>query len=137
MLPKPTSMQTTDEGTDFQYEGSELHSIVEGVEQFFEDRKYSLKSGDTGHGTYEHGSKMARFLLGGPIARLFLWIFRIESSFVERYSFSVEITKSDDRALVIFSLRKAMSGAMGGIIGHRKMTKEYSAIVEALRAGIS
>ena len=122
MLPKPTSSQTTKKGTDFQYDGSELGSIVEGVERFFKDRKYHLESGDPDNGTYGTGSNLMRVFFG---------------AFAKRYSFSVKVRKSEDQRSVVFLLEKAMSGAMGGAIGFAKMTKAYNAIVDELNAGTS
>jgi hypothetical protein len=122
MLPKPTSSETTKNGIVFQYEGSELNSIIDGVKHFFENRLYRLESGEPGHGIYGTGSNLMRIIFG---------------AFAKRYSFSVKITNPQDRPSVVFHLEKAMSGAMGGVIGYRKMTKEYNAIVEALSAGVA
>jgi hypothetical protein len=122
MLPKPTSSEKTQKGTVFQYDGSDLNAIVEGVKHFFENRAYRLESGEPGHGIYGTGSNVMRIIFG---------------AFAKRYSFSVKITNPQDRPSVAFHLEKAMSGAMGGVIGYRKMTKEYNAIVEALSAGVA
>ena len=122
MLPKPTSSEVTKTGTDFQYDGAEMGSIIEGMEQFFRVRGYRLELGKPGDGTYGTGSNFLRILFG---------------AFAKRYSFSVKVTQSDDQSPVILHLGKAMSGAMGGVIGHGKMTKEYNAIVDTLREGIS
>lgn len=121
MLPKPTSSEISKKGTVFQYDGAELGSIIEGVEQFFKVRGYRLELGRPGDGTYGTGSNVLRILFG---------------AFAKRYSFSVKVTQSDDQSPVIFHLEKAMSGAMGGAIGHGKMTKEYNAIVDRIREGI-
>lgn len=121
LLPKPTSIQTVENETVFQYDGSELDSIIEGVKNYFENRKYRLELGQPAHGTYGAGSNTLRVLFGG---------------FVKRFSFSVRVTK-DDQGPVFFRLQKAMSGAMGGVLGYSKMKKEYNAIVGELSAGAS
>ncbi len=122
MLPTPASSQDLGKATEFRYNASELNSIVDGVGQFFAQRGYRLESGQPDNGTYGIGNNILRMLFG---------------AFVKRYSFNVTIAMSDDQRCVVFVLAKAMSGAMGGVIGHSKMTKEYNAIVSALSAGVA
>ena len=121
MLPEPTRCDTTPKEAEFEYEGADLDAIMEGVESFFQGRGYRLESGDPGDGKYGAGSALIRILFGG---------------FAKRFLFYVRIDPSGDQRSEVFHLEKAMSGAMGGVIGHRKMTKEFEAIVDALSAGV-
>jgi len=122
MLQPPVSCQSSGRSTEFRYDASQFASIVDGVDKYFMNRGYRLEAGQPGDGTYGIGSNIMRMLFG---------------AFVKRYSFTVVIMMSDDQRSVVFLFSKAMSGAMGGVIGHSKMTKEYNAIVNELNAGVA
>ncbi len=121
MLPKPTSTQKDKKDVTYQYEGAELDAIIGGVDAFFKDRKYRVEAGEPGDVTYGLGSDLMRVLFG---------------AFAKRYKFRAQITRPGDGGPVVFRLEKAMSGAMGGLIGHGKMTKEFNAIADAFEAGV-
>ncbi len=120
MLPAPTTTNKEDKQTEYRYEGATKDAIVEGVKAYFEGRKYKLESGQPDDGTYGIGSDLMRILFG---------------AFAKRYSFKVQI--SEEEGVVVLKLLKAMSGAMGGLIGHSKMKKEYSTIADEFAAGVS
>jgi len=120
MLPAPTTTNREDKQAEYRYEGTTREAIVEGVKAYFEARKYKLENGKPDNGTYGIGSDLMRILFG---------------AFAKRYSFTVQIGEED--GVVVFKLTKAMSGAMGGVIGHSKMTKEYKTIADEFAAGVS
>jgi hypothetical protein len=66
---------------------------------------------------YGTGSNLKRMLLG---------------AFAKRFLFGVAISPSGAGSTV--TVRKAMSGNMGGIIGNRKMTGEYQKVASGLAA---
>jgi hypothetical protein len=122
MLPKPNSTHKDKKDVTYKYEGAELKAIIAGVEAFFMGRKYRVEAGEPGNATYGIGSDLMRVFFG---------------AFAKRYKFLAQITQPEAGGAVVFRLEKAMSGAMGGLIGHGKMTKEFNAIADAFEAGVS
>ena len=122
MLPKPNSTHKDKKDVTYQYEGADLEAITAGVDAFFTGREYRVESGKPGNATYGIGSDLMRVLLG---------------VFAKRYKFLAQISQPEAGGAVVFRVEKAMSGAMGGLIGHSKMTKEFNTIADAFEAGVS
>ena len=97
--------------------GSNATQVAEMIHGFFIAQKYKIEEGQQGNATYGIGSNLLRVLFG---------------AFVKRFKFHV--TAADDgQGNVEVTAKKAMSGAMGGVIGHSKMKKETDRIFNALR----
>ena len=90
------------------------------VGAFFAGRRYRLEEGTPLYGVYGTGSAVLRALFG---------------AFARRYKFQVVIQPQD--AYVWLRVGKAMSGAMGGVIGYSRMRKETVAILQGLQAYFS
>lgn len=77
------------------------------VGEFFRRCRYRLESGSPQRATYRIGNDVRRLLFGG---------------LTRRYKFDVDIQLA--AAGVRLRVAKAMSGAMGGVIGYQAMKKE-------------
>ena len=100
----------------------EFHSVdpavlAREVEQFFLGQRYRVEGGDQWKTIYGRGSNVLRLLFG---------------AFVKRFRFESHVYQ--DGPLVTLEVTKGMSGAAGGALGHRSMTKETQRICEALAA---
>lgn len=96
---------------------ADANAVVAAVADYFARRGYALEEGTPVDGMYGKGSAAGRALLGG---------------FVTRFKFKVAVYSGQGVALLDFS--KGMSGAAGGALGAAKMSKEFTAIQEELRA---
>lgn len=90
--------------------------LADKVSARFQARGYRLEEGTNMDGVYANGSAAARVLVGG---------------FAKRNKFSVKIMQQQDGKCTVI-LDKAMSGAMGGMIGVSKMNKEYNEVQQML-----
>ena len=90
--------------------------LAEKVAEQFSSLGYKLEEGTAFQGVYGIGTPAMRALLGG---------------FVKRNKFSVRISQTPNNEQVI-ELDKAMSGAMGGIIGVSKINDEFQRIQDLL-----
>ena len=104
-------------GVRYAFTGADANAVASAVGEYFARRGYSLEEGTPVNGTYGKGSAAGRALLGG---------------FATRFKFAVVITPGQGVTQLDFN--KGMSGAMGGAIGAAKMTKEFAAIQEELKA---
>jgi len=111
--PVPTDTHAEKKSATFTFSDTPTDLIADHVATVFTDRQYRLETGSPTEGTYGTGSDVLRVFLG---------------AFAKRYKFSVAITPNGQETEC--TLAKAMSGAMGGVIGARKMTKEFEALVE-------
>ena len=87
------------------------------LNNYFVNQGYRLEEGNLQGGYYGIGNAVLRVLFG---------------AFVKRYKFGFSITPDVDN-MIRLDLRKAMSGAMGGVPGYLKMKKEYERITEELK----
>jgi hypothetical protein len=120
MLPRPSQIKDSEKATEFVYAGASAGDIVAGIDTYFRNRRYRLESGEPGSGVYGCGSNICRVLFG---------------AFAKRYAFMVLV--GGDNGSVVLRLEKGMSGAMGGVIGYKKMNKEFQAIRGDLSAGVA
>lgn len=97
-------------------QGQSADELAQRVYAQFMARGYKLEEGTMTRGVYGNGNAAARALLGG---------------FVKRNKFSVSIEQSAEGGFNI-SLDKAMSGAMGGVMGVSKLNKEFDQIHQML-----
>ncbi len=108
--------QLRKEGASFGLQGTTADDVAARVAAFFQQAGYKLESGTPTNGVFGTGSDTMRFLFG---------------AFVRRYKFNVQIGAQDQ--MVRVELIKAMSGAMGGVIGYAAMNKETKRVSEGLR----
>lgn len=106
----------TDKAVDFAFQGCDPNAVAQAVDQYFLGSGYRLEGGGPGNATYGIGSDTMRILFGA-LAR--------------RYKFSVVITANGPQTML--RVEKAISGAMGGLIGHSAMKKETRRIFGELR----
>jgi hypothetical protein len=99
------------------FKGEDSAALAADVGTYFAQHGYKLEEGTPINGAYGRGSGALRFLFG---------------AFVTRYKFRVAISSAGGTTTL--DIGKAMSGAMGGAWGHRKMTKEYEKILEDLKS---
>lgn len=105
-----------DKGADFVFQGCDPNALAQAVDQYFLGNRYRLENGGPGNATYGVGSDVMRVLFG---------------AFAKRYKFSAVVMPNNPQT--ILRVEKAMSGAMGGLIGHSKMKKETQRIIAELR----
>ena len=113
---KLVSFQPEKKGGTFCFQGTNAAALASEVSAFFTRQGYKLEVGAPANGIYGTGSDLMRMLLGG---------------FVARYKFQITIEPQDTH--VWLKIDKAMSGAMGGLLGVSKMNKEVTRIMEALQ----
>jgi hypothetical protein len=112
------SFETPDGGrARYSFKGADSAALAAAVGAYFAQRGYKLEEGTPIAGAYGRGSTVLRFLLG---------------ALATRYKFRVAISSAG--GLTALDFGKAMSGAMGGAWGHRKMTKEYEKILADLKS---
>ena len=90
--------------------------LADKVAGLFSARGYKLEEGTPFQGVYGNGSAAMRVLFGG---------------LAKRNKFSVRIGQTPNNEWTI-ELDKAMSGAMGGIIGVSKIDNEFKRVQEML-----
>jgi hypothetical protein len=103
--------------TRYAFKDADPNRLAEAVGGYFAQRGYRLEEGTPVGGVYGCGSPAMRFLFG---------------AFAKRYRFRVTISGGSGSAMM--DLDKAMTGAMGGAWGYRKMKKEYETVATELKA---
>lgn len=106
----------TDKAMDFAFQGCDPNAVAQAVDQYFLGSGYRLEGGGPGNATYGIGSDIMRILFGA-LAR--------------RYKFYVLVSSNGPQTTL--RVEKAISGAMGGLIGHSAMKKECRRIFGELR----
>lgn len=92
--------------------GQSADELADRVFALFQLRGYKLEEGTKLKGVYGNGSAAMRVLVGGLAKR-------------NKFSISIEPNANNGFNIV---LDKAMSGAMGGLIGVSKMDKEFNQV---------
>ena len=92
--------------------------LADKVAELFTGQGYKLEEGTKYQGVYGNGSAAMRVLFGG---------------LAKRNKFSITIFQNADNGFAV-DIDKAMSGAMGGLIGVSKIDKEFSRVQEMLSA---
>lgn len=110
-------MSDPDKEIRFVVPGNNATQVAQTIHGFFVAQKYKIEEGQQGNATYGIGSNLLRILFG---------------AFAKRYKFHVSAT-DDGQGNVVVTASKAMSGAMGGVIGHSKMKKETTRIFTGMR----
>ena len=90
--------------------------LADRVAELFSARGYKLEEGTKFQGVYGNGSVAMRVLLGG---------------LAKRNKFSITVLQNAESGFAV-DVDKAMSGAMGGVIGVTKMDNEFTRIQEML-----
>lgn len=114
---KLISFDETKTGASYLFENTNKESVVNSVAEFFGKEQYKLEEGTPDEGIYGTGSAALRAILGG---------------FIKRNKFKITILEESGN--VRMSLDKAMSGAMGGVVGHNKMKKEFNRLAAGLKS---
>lgn len=104
--------------------GHTPEQAAERVFQFFSTQQYKLEEGTPTQATYGIGSPVLRVLFG---------------AFVKRHKFSVVVTAGDqaNNHGAQIQVGKAMSGAMGGVIGYQNYKKEFERICLGLSSQLT
>lgn len=110
------SAEKTKDGAAFLFKNATPVEASEILRAYLFREKYRLEDGTALQGVYGTGSAIGRAIAG---------------AFVKRYKFRVDITPQQGLTRIEFS--KGMSGAMGGVIGYRKMSKEFDRLVDAIK----
>jgi len=92
--------------------------LAQDVAVFFGQLQYKYEGGSPMRALWGKGSDAARIFLG---------------AFVERYQFSVNIDPQPGSPWVWLKLSKAITGAMGGIIGYSKMNSEFQRVATMMQ----
>ncbi len=90
--------------------------LADKVAELFSAHGYKLEEGTKYQGVYGNGSAAMRVLFGG---------------LAKRNKFSITILQNADNGFAV-DVDKAMSGAMGGIIGVSKIDNEFNRIQQML-----
>ena len=90
--------------------------LADKVAESFTARGYKLEEGTKYQGVYGNGSAAMRVLFGG---------------LAKRNKFAVTVLQNAERGFAV-DIDKAMSGAMGGVIGVSKMDNEFQRVQEML-----
>jgi hypothetical protein len=100
----------------FAFQGVYLMAVATALEAFFTSQGYRLEAGTKKEGTYGTGSDLMRLLLGG---------------FAKRYKFDFTLELREPS--VLLTVKKGMSGVMGGALGYARMKKEMTRIFDGLQ----
>ena len=103
-------------GADLVLANCDANLLAQEIEQFFLAHGYRCEGGGPGNALYGIGSDVWRILFG---------------AFARRYKFSAVVMVQPPHS--ILRIEKAMSGAMGGVIGYSAMKKETARIMNDLR----
>lgn len=98
------------------FQGTDANGLGQAIAGFFAGQKYRLEQGTPVNGVYGTGSKAMRILFGG---------------LAKRNKFNVMITPTPDD-MTRLDVSKAMSGAMGGLVGYSRMNKEFQRVLGIL-----
>lgn len=100
-----------DGGMALCFQNVDPQTLADDVSTFFKGLGYKFEGGTPTSGTWGQGSEILRILFG---------------AFVKRYKFQANIEQQPPH--VWLKVSKAMSGAMGGVIGYARMNKEATRI---------
>ena len=98
------------------YEKTTIDEVGQRTHSFFEGERYRLEKGTNLNGIYGTGNAFLRALLG---------------ALVKRYKFNIEIKENDGN--IRLSVRGAMSGFSGGLVGKSQMGRELKRITDNLK----
>ena len=98
-------------GASYLFENIDLTSLATGVGSTFAAEGYILESGSSTDGVYGRGSAAMHSMVGG---------------LSKRCKFKVNVAQESDK--VRLTINKAMSGAMGGLLGKKKVDREVKRI---------
>jgi hypothetical protein len=104
------------EGGQLVFGDGTAQALADELAAYFVGRGYKLEAGSPFAGSYGIGSNLKRLLFG---------------AFAKRYVFN--FTVQPQAAGGIVTITKGISGAMGGVIGYRRMTKELETVLAELR----
>jgi hypothetical protein len=113
---KMLGFEPLQEGGRFVFANATTQDVSQELATYFTGRRYKLESGTPFEGSYGIGSNLLRILFG---------------IFAKRYVFSFNVLPQGEGCQL--TMTKAISGAMGGVIGYRRMNKELEAILAELR----
>ncbi len=117
--PVMVGSKSTKESETRVFSGATVEAVGDKVALFMSARGYRLENGTKIQGVYGRGSAGAHAILG-PIARR------------QKYNITV-VQDGENVALVV---AKGMSGMGGGVLGARKVKKEFQAIMAGLQESI-
>jgi hypothetical protein len=100
------------------FDDGDIDRIAGKIEQFFITNGYKLEQGNKKDAVYGRGNAFLRILFG---------------AFIKRFKFSIKIQKNKNNSVRV-TMGKAMSGAMGGMIGYRSMKKEHQRICNEIQS---
>ena len=92
--------------------------LAQDVSAFFNGLQYKFEGGTPMRSTWGQGDDTMRVLFG---------------AFVKRYQFSVAIDPQPGTPYVWLRLSKAITGAMGGVIGYSQMSGEFQRVTGAMQ----
>ena len=92
--------------------------LAQDVSVFFNQLQYKFEGGTPMRSTWGQGDDTMRVLFG---------------AFVKRYQFSVAIDPQPGTPYVWLRLSKAITGAMGGVIGYSQMNTEFQRVSGAMQ----
>jgi hypothetical protein len=105
------------DGGQFVFADGAAQTMADELAAFFLGRGYKLEAGSPFAGSYGIGSNLKRLLFG---------------AFAKRYVFNFTVQPQATGGMM--TITKGISGAMGGVIGYRKMSKELEKVLTDLRA---
>jgi hypothetical protein len=114
---KMLSFSPLPDGGQLVFGDGTAQALADELSAYFLGRGYKLEAGSPFAGSYGIGSNVMRVLFG---------------AFAKRYVFNFTVQPQAEGGIV--TITKGISGAMGGVIGYRRMSKELEAILTELRA---
>jgi len=101
------------------FAGTSADEVAERVAAFMGARGYRLESGTKHQAVYGKGSALAQVFLG---------------ALINRQKHSITVAPQEGNVAVVIA--RGMSGGLGGLIGVRRVKKEFQAISEGLQAAL-
>ncbi|MGQ0613397.1 MAG: hypothetical protein ACT4PV_06645 [Planctomycetaceae bacterium] len=105
------------DSTTLLFSGATADEIADRIAVFMTARGYRLESGDKHQAVYGKGSAVAQAFLG---------------AFINRQKHNITVAPEDGKVAVVIA--RGMVGGFGGLIGVRRVKKEFQTIVEGLQS---
>jgi hypothetical protein len=121
-MPVTIAEQSFDdkEGARFVFSGASEQEIADRVKRYLESQRYRRESGTDTEAVWGHGSPVLHALIG---------------AFAGRAKFDLVV--DGDAGRVVVTLKRGMSGVMGGAVGIARLKKKLRGLSDGLGAAVA